>query len=107
MDLEDQGAIKAKIEEIGSEDVVVILGSPDPDAAQMYAETVTVGDPTYAGPLAGVALKLPVYCIFEPEIKQQIPPEVYSEQVELMEMVLPSQDICARVKAVREQAQLE
>jgi betaine reductase len=105
MDLEDQGAIKAKVEEVGSDNLMVILGSPDAEAAEMYAETVTVGDPTYAGPLAGVSLRLPVYYIFEPEIKQQIPPEIYSEQVELMEMVLPSDDICARVKAVRERAE--
>lgn len=104
MDLEDQGAIKAKIDEIGTDNVVVILGSPDPEAAEMYAETVTLGDPTYAGPLAGVSLSLPVYFIFEPEIKEQIPPEVYREQVEMMEMVLPSEEICERVKAVRERS---
>lgn len=106
MDLEDQGAIKATVEELGSDDIVVILGSPDPDAAEMYAETVTLGDPTYAGPLAGVSLRLPVYEIFEPEVKEQIPPEVYHEQVEMMEMVLPVEEICARVRAVREKAGL-
>ena len=56
MDLEDQGAIKAKVEQLGLNDLVIILGAPDPDAAEMYAETVTLGDPTYAGPLAGVSL---------------------------------------------------
>jgi len=106
MDLEDQGAIKSKVEEVGNDNVVVILGSPDAEAAEMYAETVTLGDPTYAGPLAGVSLRLPVYFIFEPEIKQQILPEVYREQVEMMEMVLPSEEICARVKVVREKAGL-
>jgi len=106
MDLEDQGAIKAKVAEIGQDNLAVILGSPDPDAAEMYAETVTLGDPTYAGPLAGVSLRLPVYYILEPEIKQQIPPEVYKEQVEIMEMVLPSEEICSRVRAVRERAGL-
>ena len=106
MDLEDQGAIKAKVEELGKENVMVILGSPDPEAAEMYAETVTVGDPTYAGPLAGVSLGLPVYFILEPEIKQQIPEEVYRDQVELMEMVLPSEEICARLRSVREKAGL-
>ncbi len=89
MDLEDQGTIKAKSEEVGAGNVVVLLGSPDPDAAEMYAETVTLGDPTYAGPLTGVSLRLPVYFITEPEIKRQIPPDVYREQVEMMEMVLP------------------
>ncbi len=104
MDLEDQGAIKNKVEEVGRDNVMVVLGSPDPEAAEMYAETVTLGDPTYAGPLAGVSLRLPVYYIFEPEIKQQIPLEVFREQVEMMEMVLPAEEICARVKKVRERA---
>jgi glycine/sarcosine/betaine reductase complex component A len=104
MDLEDQATIKAKAEEVGQSNLVVILGSPDPDAAEMYAETVALGDPTYAGPLAGVSLRLPVFFISEPEIKQQIPPEVYRDQVEMMEMVLPSDEICARVRAVREKA---
>jgi betaine reductase len=72
----------------------------------MYAETVTLGDPTYAGPLAGVSLRLPVYHIFEPEIKVQIPPEVYREQVEIMEMILPREELSMRVRAVREKAGL-
>ncbi len=102
MDLEDQGAIKQKVEEVGEKDLMVILGSPDPETADMYAQVVTVGDPTYAGPLAGVSLRLPVYHIFEPEIKQQIPPAIYGEQVEMMEMALLGEEICARVKAIRE-----
>jgi betaine reductase len=106
MDLDDQGTIKAKVEEIGAEGVVVILGSPDADAAEMYAETVTLGDPTYAGPLAGVSLRLPVFFIAEPEIKGQVPPEVYEAQAAMMEMVLPSEEICARVRAVRDRAGL-
>jgi glycine/sarcosine/betaine reductase complex component A len=107
MGLEDQGVIKAKVDEIGVDDVIVVLGSPDPEAAEMYAETVTLGDPTYAGPLAGVSLRLPVYFIFEHEIKEQIPPEVYRDQVEMMEMVLPSEEIIERVKAVREKMDQE
>lgn len=102
MDLEDQGRIKAKVEEIGPGEVMVVLGSPSIEAAEMYAETVTLGDPTYAGPLAGIALRLPVYYISEPDIKQQIPPEVYRDQVEMMEMVLPSDEIAERVRAIRE-----
>ena len=107
MDLEDQGAIKAKVHELGDAEVVVILGSPDADAAEMYAETVTLGDPTYAGPLAGVSLRLPVYFIAESVIKEQIPADVYAEQAAMMEMVLPSEEISARVRAVRKRAELE
>jgi betaine reductase len=102
MDLEDQGRIKTKVNEIGGEDVLVILGSPSAAAAEMYAETVTSGDPTYAGPLAGIALKLPVYYIAEEEIKRQIPPQVYEEQVAMMEMVLPTDEISERVRVIRE-----
>jgi hypothetical protein len=67
---------------------VVILGAPDADSAELYAETVMHGDPSWAGPLAGVALDLPVYHIMEREIKAQIAPEVYKEHLELMEIAL-------------------
>ena len=68
--------------------MVVIIGAPDADSAELYAETVVHGDPSWAGPLAGVALDLPVYHIMEPEIKAQIAPEVYKEHLELMEIAL-------------------
>jgi len=94
MDLEVQGALLKAVEEHGKENVVVILGSPDADSADIYAETVTVGDPTYAGPLAGVELKLSVYHILEDEIKELIPEEVYQEQVGIMELSLDKDAIC-------------
>ena len=106
MSLEDQGTIKSKVEDVGRDNLIVILGAPEPEAAELYAETVTLGDPTYAGPLAGISLKLPVFYITEPPIKSQIPENVYREQVEIMEMVLPVEEIAARVKAVRDRAGL-
>jgi hypothetical protein len=39
---------------------VVLLGTPTEDASRLYAMTVTTGDPSRAGALAGVALDLPV-----------------------------------------------
>jgi len=65
-----------------------MLGAPSADSAELYAETMISGDPTWVGPLAGVALGLPVYHITEPEIKAQIDPEVYKEHLELMEIAL-------------------
>ena len=50
----------------------------------MAAETVTAGDPTFAGPLAGVSLGLKVYHICEPEIKEEIDEAVYDEQISMM-----------------------
>jgi hypothetical protein len=69
----------------------------------LAAETVTAGDPTYAGPLAGVSLGLSVYHICEPELKAEIDEEVYEEQIGMMEMVLDVDDIVAEMTAIREQ----
>ena len=52
MDLQNQQRIKDAAEKFGAENCVVILGSSDPEGAEIYAETVTNGDPTFAGPLA-------------------------------------------------------
>ena len=60
---------------------MVVLGSPDAESAGIYAETVTHGDPTFAGPLAGVPLGLPVYHILEDCIKELVDPETYQKQV--------------------------
>ena len=45
---------------------------------------------------------LPVYHVTEPEIRRAVDPEVYSDQVELMELALDVQDIWTRVSAVRQ-----
>ena len=80
---------------------MVVLGAPDADSAELYAETVVHGDPSYAGPLAGVALGLPVYHILEPEIKAQIDPAVYKEHLELMEIALDVEKISRGLSKVR------
>ena len=63
--------------------------------------TVTEGDPSYVGPLAGTALKLPVYHITEPEVKAAIPEAVYADQIALAEMVIDAADIANAVSEVR------
>jgi hypothetical protein len=102
MDQVVQEELKKAAEKYGNSNVIVILGSPDEDSADIFAETVTVGDPTYAGPLAGVALGLSVYHILEDEVKQDIPEEVYQEQVGLMELSLDRDQICTAMKNARE-----
>jgi betaine reductase len=81
--------------------LIVILGAPDADSAELYAETVMHGDPSWAGPLAGVALELPVYHILEPEIKAQIDPAVYQEHLGLMEIALDIERISQALRKVR------
>lgn len=85
MDLENQKRVLNISEEHGPENVVVLLGAAEAEAAGLAAETVTAGDPTYAGPLAGVQLGLSVYHICEDEVKAETDPAVYEEQVGMME----------------------
>jgi len=56
MDLENQKRVLDLSEKYGNENVVVILGTSEAESAGLTAETVTAGDPTFAGPLAGVSL---------------------------------------------------
>ncbi len=103
MDLEDQGTIKKAVEDNGTENLVVVLGSPDAESAAIYAETVTNGDPTFAGPLAGVPLGLPVYHILEDRIKELVDPETYQQQVGMMEFVLNKEAITSAMEKIRRQ----
>ena len=85
----------------GKDDLIVVLGSPDADSTELYAETLISGDPSWAGPLAGVALGLPVYHIIEPEIKAQIEPAIYKEHLALMEIALDVEKISQSLDRVR------
>ncbi len=102
MDLEDQGIIKKAVDDNGTENLVVVLGSPDAESAEIYAETVTQGDPTFAGPLAGVSLGLPVYHILEDRIKDLVDSETYQQQVGMMEFVLNKEAITAAMEKFRQ-----
>jgi len=102
MDLENQQRVKDLAEKHGKDNLVVILGGAEAEASGLACETVTNGDPTFAGPLAGVQLGLACYHILEPEIKDEVDPEVYDEQVSMMEMVLDVDEIIDEVSTYRE-----
>ena len=103
MDLENQKRVKEFAEQYGPENIVVILGAGEAEASGLAAETVTAGDPTFAGPLTGVSLGLKVYHVCEPEIKNEVDPAVYDEQVSMMEMVLDVDEIISEMTSIREQ----
>ena len=103
MDLENQKRVKEYAEQYGAENLVVVLGAAEGEAAGLAAETVTAGDPTYAGPLAGVSLGLKVYHICEPEMKDEVDAAVYDEQVGMMEMVMDVDSITAEMQNIRGQ----
>ncbi len=63
---------------------------------------MTHGDPSYAGPLAGKELGLPVFHILEPIITGQIEPAVYQEHLGLMEIALDVEKIAHALNKVRQ-----
>ncbi len=104
MDLENQKRVKNLSDEHGAENVVVILGAAEAEAAGLAAETVRLGDPTFAGCLANVKLGLDVYHVVEPEIKDIVDAGVYDDQVGMMEMVLNVDEIIEEMTNIRKQA---
>lgn len=103
MDLDDQSSIKQVVDRLGSDDLVVLLGSPNAESAELYAATVTMGDPTYAGPLAGIPLGLPVYHALEPEVKEALSPATYASQLEMAALTLDVDDIVGVVRRIRQE----
>ncbi len=103
MDLENQKRVKDFADQYGAENLVVVLGAAEGEAAGLAAETVTAGDPTFAGPLTGVQLGLKVYHVVESEFKSEVDQEVYEDQVGMMEMVLDVDDIVSEMTDIRGQ----
>ena len=103
MDLENQKRVLALSEQYGPENIVVLLGAAEGEASGLAAETVTAGDPTYAGPLTGVSLGLTVYHVCEPEIKAEVDEAVYDENCGMMEMVMDVDDIVGEMSGIRDE----
>jgi glycine reductase len=80
---------------------VVILGAAEPAYVEMMAETVTAGDPTYTGPLAGVSLGLPVFHVTEPEVRENADASVYQDQIGLSEIAMETDKIWESIRTVR------
>lgn len=104
MDLENQKRVKDAVDKYGAENVIVIIGAAEAEAAGLAAETVTAGDPTFAGPLAGVELGLRVYHACEPEFKDEVDQDAYEDQVSMMEMVLEVDEIIAEMQDIRSES---
>jgi glycine reductase len=101
MDLEVQRRVKEAADAHGKDELIVLLGGAEAEASGLAAETVAAGDPTFAGPLAGVPLGLKAYHIVEPEIRAAVNAAIYEEQVGIMEMVLDTEAIAAEVREIR------
>ena len=102
MDLEGQGRIKQVVEQAGAQDVVAVLGANSATAVEMTALTLKSGDPSYAGPLAGVALGIPSYHILEPEITKQIDPALYERELALPALAMDVDEVVKPLLTIRE-----
>lgn len=101
MDLEGQGRIRRLVEQAGTENVVAILGANSAPAVEMAALALKSGDPSYAGPLAGVSLGIPAYHVLEPEITAQVDPAVYERELALPAMAMDLAEVVGPLKAIR------
>ncbi len=104
MDLQSQEAILKASQTHDKADLLVLLGSPDPESASIAAETVVLGDPSYAGALAGTQLGLTTYHVLEQEVQKDVPDGVWDEQIGVMADVLEADKLAETVGAIRAQA---
>jgi hypothetical protein len=88
MNFENQGVIKRLADQYGPENLAVVLGNGEASGVEVFAETVTEGDPSYAGPLAGVSLKIPVYHVLEEDVMAVIPDAIREEKLQLSSLVI-------------------
>ncbi len=72
---------------------MVVWGVTNEQYLEVGSKTVTEGDPSWAGPLAGEALRLKVFHVLEPAIKNHIPPDVYEEELMLTELAVGDEKI--------------
>jgi hypothetical protein len=103
MDLESQEKILRLSQASDPNDLVVLIGAPDPEAAEITAETVVSGDPAFAGALAGTQLGLAVYHVLDDDVKAEVPDDVWEDQIGVMADVLEAEALVAAVVSMRKQ----
>ena len=102
MNFETQGVIKRLADQYGPENLAVVLGNGEASGVEVFAETVTEGDPSYAGPLAGVSLKIPVYHVLEEDVMAVIPGAIREEKLQLSSLVIDVEPMRQVLQAARE-----
>ena len=101
MDAENQSLMMRLAQEHGREKLVVVLGAADVEGVEISAETLTTGDPSFAGPLAGVQLGLKVYHILEPVFKKIVPEDVYTDKLGIFELITDSKQLESSLSKIR------
>ena len=102
MNFENQGVIKRLADQYGPENLAVVLGNGEATGVEVFAETVTEGDPSYAGPLAGVSLKIPVYHVLEEDVMAVVPEAIREEKLQLSILVIDVEPMRQVLQAARD-----
>ena len=72
----------------------------EPNNLRTIATTFKDGDPSYAGALAGIALGLKSYHIFE--LKDEIPADIWNEQMAMEELEIEDEAKQAIIETMRQ-----
>ena len=102
MDLEGQGRIQQVVRQSGTDSVIAVLGANSAAAVEMTAMTIKSGDPSYAGPLTGIALGIPSYHVLEPEIANQFDTALYERELALSALAMDVAEVVAPLKTIRD-----
>ncbi len=66
------------------ENLLIVLGINQPATIRIMAQTFKSGDPSFAGPLAGVGLNIESYHILE--LQAHVPQEVWEREMAMYEL---------------------
>ena len=102
MDLQSQEAISRLAKTHDPAELLVLLGAPDPEAAEIAAETVVIGDPAYAGALTEAQLGLDVFHMLEKQVQEAVPDDVWDDQIGVMADILEAEELATAVAGMRE-----
>ncbi len=96
-----QEEIKNLAAKYDPENLLVILGINQPATIKIMAQTFHSGDPSFAGPLAALALGIKTYHILE--LKDSIPENIWQSNMGMYELELDEEEQSAILTTMREQ----
>ncbi|MCF8057002.1 MAG: hypothetical protein K9K37_10235 [Desulfocapsa sp.] len=102
MGLTVQKEVKNLADQYGAENLVIVFGINQPATIQIMAQTFKNGDPSFAGPLAGIKLNIESYHILE--LQAHIPDEVWEREMGMYELEIEDdtrEKLCNIMKETR------
>ena len=81
---------------------MLVFGLNQPFSLRIMATTFRDGDPSFAGPLGGIALGLKSFHIFE--LKDEIPDDVWEEEMSFKELEVGDElieEVCKTMREIR------